>query len=97
MTGSSETIANFRRSGSDIEVRHTVVTIAFGQEIALAERVVQLPLMKVAQTERLPGVRDAWKITLVPLAAEEIEVFAEYRPLPADRREAEERRRAQAE
>ena len=81
LRGSSKTVEHFRHTGSDIVLRATATVTALGREIPYAEFVTRLPLMKVSHAERLPGAEDDWEITLVPLAAEEIEVFVEYRPL----------------
>ena len=40
--------------------------------------------MKVTHAERVPGAHDQWRITLVPVAAQEIEVWAEFRRLRND-------------
>lgn len=53
----------------------------FGEVIPIAKRVIHLPPMVTKDVLRIPGKEDLWEIVLVPLQAEEMEVWAEMRPL----------------
>jgi len=78
---SSEGVSEFRRSGSDIEVRQDASVNAFGKPVPVGTRTLKLPLMRVDHAERLPGERDRWRVRLVPVLSGKIETWIEYRPL----------------
>ncbi|MBS1871224.1 MAG: hypothetical protein JSS99_16350 [Actinobacteria bacterium] len=81
LRGSSRLVEHMRRIGTDIVLKATATVSALGQEIPYADFVARLPPMQVSHAERVPGAEDDWNVTLVPVAAEEIEVFLEYLPL----------------
>jgi hypothetical protein len=49
--------------------------------IPVAKRVVNLPYMTAREVRRIPSDEDLWEVVLVPVEAEEVEVWAEFQPL----------------
>ena len=84
LTGDHTMVERIRRSGSDIEIREKAFVRVFGREISIGERVMKLPLMKVKEARRTGRARDdPWDILLVPVHAEEVEVWMEFLSLAA--------------
>lgn len=82
LTGDADWVNKMRRAGSDIEVGETVVASIFGTKVPIAERRIKLPLMQITAAERLPSAE--WKVTMKPAMSPEVEVWAEFRPLPPE-------------
>jgi hypothetical protein len=90
LTGDHELVSAIRRSGSNIQVRERAFVQVFGQEVAIGERVTNLPLMQIKEVRRT-GSRpdDPWEVVLIPAHADEVEVWMEFRPVAPPRTGAE--------
>jgi hypothetical protein len=84
MTGDNQAVAQLSKSGADIEVKEDASVMVFGEEIPVARRIIKLPYMTTKEVTRIRGKEDLWEIVLVPLEAEEVEVWAEMKPLTAE-------------
>lgn len=74
---SAEGLAQFRRSGTDIEVRENLMANLFGREVHVAERVLHLPPMQVRYaTSRARG---QWEVELVPVTGDQAPMEIEFR------------------
>jgi hypothetical protein len=68
-----------QQRGPDITVTETA-TFRYSV-IPVAKRVVNLPYMTAREVRRIPSDEDLWEVVLVPVEAEEVEVWAEFQPL----------------
>ncbi len=79
LTCGPEALATFRRSGSDIELRETLVANFFGREVPVAERTTRLPLMIVHSATRLEDA--LWEVDLVPMSCTTVRIHCALEPL----------------
>lgn len=76
-----ESLAAFKRSGSDIEVRETLCARFFGRELPVAQQSVKLPLMTVKQAIRVTGPDPLWDVELAPALRDSVAVHFNLTPL----------------
>ena len=77
MTIGAEGLAQFRRSGSNIQIREKLFADLFGHQVHVADRIMHLPPMQVRNPIRRS---EGWEIDLVPTAGDQAPMEIEFLP-----------------